>query len=114
NTTCPFVERVWKQSKKLGDNDYTIIIHGKYNHEETRATFSHSDQNGPSLIIKNIEEAKMIEDIILGKKTAEDFERIFKNRYSQGFDIVNDLQKIGVINQTTMLASETQEIADFL
>lgn len=114
NTTCPFVERVWKQSKKLGSNDYTIIIHGKHNHEETRATFSHSDQNGPSLIIKNIEEAKFLEDLILGKKTRDDFELLFKDRHSKGFEIDKDLQKIGVINQTTMLATETQEIADFL
>ncbi len=114
NTTCPFVERVWKQSKKLGDNDYTIIIHGKHNHEETRATFSHSDQNGPSLIIKNIDEARILEEIILGNKDQNEFENIFKGRYSKNFDFKKDLEKIGVINQTTMLATETQEIADFL
>ncbi|MCB9334690.1 MAG: 4-hydroxy-3-methylbut-2-enyl diphosphate reductase [Flavobacteriales bacterium] len=114
NTTCPFVERVWKQSKKLGDNDYTIIIHGKHNHEETRATFSHSDQNGPSLIIKNIDEARILEEIILGNKDQNEFEYIFKGRYSKNFDFKKDLEKIGVINQTTMLATETQEIADFL
>lgn len=114
NTTCPFVERVWKQSKKLGDSKHTIIIHGKHNHEETRATFSHSNKNGASLIIKDIKEAKILEEIILGIKPEEDFKAIFKNRYSKGFDIKNDLQKIGVINQTTMLATETQEIADFL
>ncbi len=66
NTTCPFVERVWKQSEKLGTNNYTIIIHGKYKHEETRATFSHSDKNSPSLIIKDIKEAKILANIILG------------------------------------------------
>lgn len=114
NTTCPFVERVWKQAKKLGTSDHTIIIHGKHNHEETRATFSHSDENGHSLIIKDLEEAKILETIILGEKTAADFETIFKGRYSKGFDIDKDLQKIGVVNQTTMLATETQEIADFL
>jgi 4-hydroxy-3-methylbut-2-enyl diphosphate reductase len=114
NTTCPFVERVWKQSKKLGDSKHTIIIHGKHNHEETRATFSHSDKNGSSLIIKNLAEAKILEEIILGNKTEEDFKTIFENRYSTGFDIKTDLQKIGVVNQTTMLATETQEIADFL
>ncbi|MGB0888054.1 MAG: 4-hydroxy-3-methylbut-2-enyl diphosphate reductase [Vicingaceae bacterium] len=114
NTTCPFVERVWKQSKKLGETDHTIIIHGKHNHEETRATFSHSDKNAQSLVIKDINEAKILEDIILGKKSAKDFAEIFKGRYSKGFDINNDLKKIGVVNQTTMLATETQEIADFL
>jgi 4-hydroxy-3-methylbut-2-enyl diphosphate reductase len=114
NTTCPFVERVWKQSKKLGDSKHTIIIHGKHNHEETRATFSHSDKNGSSLIIKNLAEAKILEEIILGTKTEEDFKTVFENRYSKGFDIKIDLEKIGVVNQTTMLATETQEIADFL
>jgi 4-hydroxy-3-methylbut-2-enyl diphosphate reductase len=114
NTTCPFVERVWKQSKKLGDTKHTIIIHGKHNHEETRATFSHSDKNGSSLIIKDIAEAKILAEIILGTKTEEEFKTVFENRYSKGFDVKNDLQKIGVVNQTTMLATETQEIADFL
>lgn len=114
NTTCPFVERVWKQSKKLGDTKHTIIIHGKHNHEETRATFSHSDKNGASLIIKDIKEAKILEEIILGIKSEEDFKSVFENRYSKGFNVKTDLQKIGVVNQTTMLATETQEIADFL
>ncbi len=114
NTTCPFVERVWKQSEKLGANDYTIIIHGKHKHEETRATFSHSEKNAPSLIIKDINEAQILEDIVLGKRDNSEFETIFKDRYSKNFDINQHLQKIGVVNQTTMLASETQEIADFL
>ncbi len=114
NTTCPFVERVWKQSKKLGETDHTIIIHGKHNHEETRATFSHSDKNAQSLVIKDINEAKNLEEIILGKKSENDFTQLFKGRYSEGFDINKDLKKIGVVNQTTMLATETQEIADFL
>ena len=114
NTTCPFVERVWKQSKKLGDTNHTIIIHGKHNHEETRATFSHSDKNAPSIVIKDINEAKILEEIILGEKTEEDFKTIFNGRYSESFNIDKDLQKIGVVNQTTMLATETQEIADYL
>ena len=114
NTTCPFVERVWKQSKKLGETNHTIIIHGKHNHEETRATFSHSDKNAQSLVIKDINEAKILEEIILGKKSENDFIQLFKGRYSEGFDIDKDLKKIGVVNQTTMLATETQEIADFL
>ncbi len=114
NTTCPFVEKVWKESHKLGENNFTIIIHGKQNHEETRATFSHSDSSGPSLIIKDINEARFLEEVILGKISEDEFYRVFKNRYSKDIDIVNHLDKIGVVNQTTMLASETQEIADFL
>ncbi len=114
NTTCPFVEKVWKQSYKLGENNHTIIIHGKHNHEETRATFSHSDASGPSLIIEDIQEAQFLEDVILGKASKEKFYQVFENRYSANVDILAHLDKIGVVNQTTMLASETQEIADFL
>ena len=114
NTTCPFVERVWKQSEKLGGTQHTIIIHGKHNHEETRATFSHSDKNAPALVIKDIHEAKTLAQIIVGEKPASDFEKVFAGRHSNGFDVEKHLNKIGVVNQTTMLASETQEIADFL
>ncbi|HVA98779.1 MAG TPA: 4-hydroxy-3-methylbut-2-enyl diphosphate reductase, partial [Bacteroidia bacterium] len=114
NTTCPFVERVWKKSEKLGQENYTIIIHGKHNHEETRATFSHSEINSPCIIIKNMEEAKKLADFILKKINLETFNLFFQNRYSANFDPEKELEKIGVINQTTMLATETQEIADFL
>ena len=57
NTTCPFVEKVWNRSEKLGETAHTIIIHGKHDHEETRATFSHAVANGPALIIKDLKEA---------------------------------------------------------
>jgi 4-hydroxy-3-methylbut-2-enyl diphosphate reductase len=113
NTTCPFVEKVWNRSEKLGNDDHTIIIHGKYNHEETRATFSHSKKNAPSLIIKNIKEAEFLADVIKNERTDE-FLEFFKGKYSDGFDPIEDLKKIGVVNQTTMLATETQEIADYL
>lgn len=114
NTTCPFVERVWKRSEKLGQSGHTIIIHGKHNHEETRATFSHSIENAPSLVIRDIKEAKIVSDFMEGKRDAAEFDSHFKGRFSQGFDVVNDLQKVGVVNQTTMLATETQEIADHI
>lgn len=114
NTTCPFVERVWKKSEKLGQENHTIIIHGKSNHEETRATFSHSNQTAPTLVVKNIEETKLLGDIILGKLPVSEFEKLFRSHSSEGFNPENDLQRIGVVNQTTMLATETQEIADYL
>jgi 4-hydroxy-3-methylbut-2-en-1-yl diphosphate reductase len=114
NTTCPFVEKVWNRSEKLGTDKHTIIIHGKYNHEETRATFSHSQKNAPSLIIKDMNEAEFLGSVISGSKSTTDFFDFFKGKYSEGFDPENDLKKIGVVNQTTMLASETQEIADYL
>ncbi len=114
NTTCPFVERVWKKSEKLGNEMYSIIIHGKHNHEETRATFSHSAAEGPSLIVKDIEETKFLGELIKGMHSIETFETKFKGRYSEGFDPNKHLMRIGVVNQTTMLATETQEIAEYL
>ena len=114
NTTCPFVEKVWNRSAKLSDTSHTIIIHGKAKHEETRATFSHSAQNAPSLIIKDIFEAQVLGEIISGKRDSNEFYSFFEGKYSTGFDPETDLSKIGVVNQTTMLATETQEITDFL
>ncbi|MBN8696871.1 MAG: 4-hydroxy-3-methylbut-2-enyl diphosphate reductase [Bacteroidetes bacterium] len=113
DTTCPFVERVWKKSEKLGQESYSIIIHGKYNHEETRATFSRSEKDAPAIVVKNIEESKIIGEYILGHVSDEDFENKFKGRYSENFDPKIHLSRVGVINQTTMLATETQEIADY-
>jgi len=113
DTTCPFVERVWKKSEKLGEEKYTIIIHGKYNHEETRATFSRSEKDAPSIVVKDIHESKIIGDFILGKISIEQFEQSFKGRYSKDFNASEHLSRVGVINQTTMLATETQEIADY-
>jgi 4-hydroxy-3-methylbut-2-enyl diphosphate reductase len=114
NTTCPFVEKVWNRAEKLGQDKHTIVIHGKHMHEETRATFSRSRQNGNSIIIKDLVEAGKLADYILGKITEEEFLKIFKGKFSEGFDPKKDLRKIGVVNQTTMLASETQAITDFL
>jgi 4-hydroxy-3-methylbut-2-enyl diphosphate reductase len=113
NTTCPFVERVWKKSESIGKDNYTIIIHGKHNHEETKATFSRSDKHNKAIIVRDITEAKLLADYILGNKTKEQFAIDFKGRYSENLDLEKDLQRVGVINQTTMLASETQEIADY-
>lgn len=114
DTTCPFVEKVWNRSEKLGQDGHTIIIHGKYNHEETRATFSHSSSNSPSLVVRDMGETKILGDYILGKITLDEFNAVFNGRYSESFNPEKDLDKIGVVNQTTMLATETQEITDYL
>ncbi|MFT6746296.1 MAG: 4-hydroxy-3-methylbut-2-enyl diphosphate reductase [Glaciecola sp.] len=114
NTTCPFVERVWKMSNKLSQNEYTIVIHGKHNHEETRATFSHSSEDGPSVIVKDLSEAKELAKYIRQELSDEEFYIQFKGKFSEGFKPSEHLRKIGVINQTTMLASETKEIAAYL
>ena len=114
DTTCPFVEKVWKRSKKLGKDDFTILIHGKPSHEETRATFSHSKENGAAIVVKDINETKLLAEYILGHKSLDTFFTDFNDRTSKGFDPSKDLKKIGVVNQTTMLATDTQEIADYI
>ena len=113
DTTCPFVERVWKKSEKLGEENYSIIIHGKFNHEETRATFSRSEKSAPSIIVKDITESKILGEYILGNISIDEFNSVFKGKYSDDFDASKHLERVGVINQTTMLATETQEIADY-
>jgi 4-hydroxy-3-methylbut-2-enyl diphosphate reductase len=114
NTTCPFVEKVWNRSEKLGETNHTIIIHGKAKHEETRATFSRSSSTAPSLIVKDIKEAKFLGEVILGKKSKSEFNNFFADKMTSDFDVDLHLIKIGVVNQTTMLASDTQEITDYL
>lgn len=114
NTTCPFVEKVWNRSTKLSDVDYTIIIHGKHDHEETKATFSHSTSNAPAIIVRDLAEAQIIIDFIEGKLTTIEFTKIFNGRFSKDFNPEIHLSRIGVVNQTTMLASETQQIAEEL
>lgn len=113
-TTCPFVEKVWNRAEKIGKDGYTIIVHGKPKHEETRATFSHSTVHTPTLVIKDMQEAEILAAYIREEKPAEEFYVQFKGQYSDGFNVPQDLKRIGVVNQTTMLASETQAIADYL
>ena len=114
NTTCPFVEKVWNRSQKLADDNYTIIIHGKPKHEETRATFSHSAKFGHSVIVRDMPDAERLARYISGLGSAEEFYNEFAGKYSNGFSPERDLRRIGVVNQTTMLATETQAIADYL
>jgi len=114
NTTCPFVEKVWNRSEIIAKNEYTIVIHGKPNHEETRATFSHASVNAPSIVVRDMEQTRELAKYILGEKPASQFYTEFKDQYSEGFDVSKHLERIGVVNQTTMLASDTQDIADFL
>ncbi len=114
DTTCPFVEKVWNRATQISERGYSVIIHGKPSHEETRATFSHSKEAGFSLIINDMEEAKLLASYIKKEKTKEQFYIDFANRFSPGFDPEIHLEKFGVVNQTTMLASDTQAIANYL
>ena len=67
NTTCPFVEKVWNRAESLGRSDFTIVVHGKFRHEETRATFSHSKESAPTIIIRDMEETIQLGKIISGE-----------------------------------------------
>jgi len=111
NTTCPFVEKVWNKAQQLGEQDFTVIIHGKHYHEETRATFSHTNRNASSVIVRDIDEVRELKEIILSEKPEEHFYSFFDGKFSEGFDVNKKLVKIGVVNQTTMLASETEAIS---
>ncbi len=114
DTTCPFVERVWKRSAQIGAQDYTIVLHGKRTHEETRATFSHARQGAPVVVVRDLGEAERLAAVIRGEAGPEAFYVWFAGCYSEGFDPARDLARIGVVNQTTMLASETAAIAERL
>ncbi len=114
DTTCPFVQKVWKRAESLGMENHTIVVHGKHRHEETRATFSHSRQNAPTIVVRDLADSQRLADIITGKLPLEDFYSLFAGKYSDGFVADRDLGRIGVVNQTTMLATETQAIADLL
>lgn len=115
NTTCPFVERVWKKSEQIGKTEHTLIIHGKYNHEETRSTFSRSaTHSGGVVVVKDLAEARKLGEYMLGLKSQHEFEAEFKDKCTNGFRVDVHFNKVGVINQTTMLASETEEISEYL
>ncbi len=114
NTTCPFVEKVWNRSEQIAEKGYSIVIHGKPQHEETRATFSHASACTPTIVVNDMAETIELAKFITGQRNASDFEEAFKGRYSEGFDINKHLIKFGVVNQTTQLATDTQAISDYL
>ncbi len=114
NTTCPFVEKVWKRGTQLGRKDYSLVIHGKHEHEETRATFSHSAEHSATVVVLNPEEAKILGEILTEGRPLSDFETYFGHKATAGFNPLVDMERFGVINQTTMLATETQEVMDIL
>lgn len=114
DTTCPFVVKVWNRGKKLGEKGYSLIIHGKHEHEETRATFSHSSEKAPCVVVLNPDEAQILADIFLEKRPLKDFETFFGKKSTPGFNPLKDLEYCGVINQTTMLATETKEVMSII
>jgi 4-hydroxy-3-methylbut-2-enyl diphosphate reductase len=114
NTTCPFVEKVWNRSEQIAAKGYSIVVHGKPKHEETRATFSHASSHTPTVVVNDMQEAIELGKYMTGEKPEEQFYTAFAGQFSDGFDIARDLQRIGVVNQTTQLATDTQAISDYL
>ena len=115
DATCMLVEKVWKAARTFGRDGYTVIIHGKSEHEETKATFSNSRRHAPSLIIRNLEEAHLLGDYIAApdeEKRAAILER-FAGLHTPGFDPALHLERIAVVNQTTLLMNETAAIIDY-
>jgi len=115
DTTCGSVLNVWKNVRQFARDGYTAIIHGKVHHEETRATTSQAvTVSGHYLVVLNRAEAALVCDYICGRATREAFLEHFANACSLDFDPDRDLQRVGLANQTTMLASESLEIGDMI
>jgi len=116
DATCMLVEKVWKAARRYAKQGYTVLIHGKSEHEETKATFSNSSSYGPALMIRNMEHAQKLTEVILarGEQKNQLFENYFKGLYSTGFNVDKDLKKLAVVNQTTLLRNETIKIIEFL
>jgi 4-hydroxy-3-methylbut-2-enyl diphosphate reductase len=114
DTTCGSVLNVWKRVESYARDGFTALIHGKYYHEETRATASQvrKHPDGQYLIVRDMDEARLVCDYLEGRMSAEALMTVFARAASPGFDPARHLQRIGVANQTTMLARESLAIAD--
>jgi (E)-4-hydroxy-3-methyl-but-2-enyl pyrophosphate reductase len=119
DTTCGWVRRIWKTVEQFSADDLTTVIHGKYEHEETRAIASRASRG--FVILRNRCEAELLARAIRDEEapdrdaTSEDwFLTDFAERISPGFNRENDLERIGLVNQTTMLSTETEAIASIL
>ena len=112
DTTCGSVLNVWKRVESYAREGFTALIHGKYYHEETRATASQTAKHGPGhyVIVRSMDEARAVCDFIEGKVSGEALMKQFSHAVSPGFDPARDLKRIGVANQTTMLARESLAI----
>ncbi|HKQ96273.1 MAG TPA: 4-hydroxy-3-methylbut-2-enyl diphosphate reductase [Candidatus Polarisedimenticolia bacterium] len=116
DTTCGSVLNVWKNVDRFSASGYTAVIHGKYAHEETRATASRTTRHpgGRYLVVRDLEEARLTCDYILGRGSRAAFLERFAAACSPGFDPDADLARVGLANQTTMLSSESLAIQEMI
>ena len=116
DATCMLVEKVWKAGRRFAADGYTVIIHGKCEHEETKATFSNTAAAGPCLIVRNLDEARVLGEIIGTEDPARRREKfhLFEGKHTPGFSPERDLDRVAVVNQTTLLRNETLAIIEHL
>ena len=116
DATCMLVEKVWKAARRYASEGYTVVIHGKSEHEETKATFSNASSYGPALMLRNREHAERLAKILRlpSGERRQEFESAFAGLYSSGFNPEQDLDKIAIVNQTTLLRDETLSIIEYL
>jgi 4-hydroxy-3-methylbut-2-enyl diphosphate reductase len=116
DATCMLVEKVWKAARSYGREGYTIVIHGKHEHEETKATFSNTRRYAPAVIVRNLDETRRLGELIASGDPAvrAKFYEVFAGRHTPDFDVTRHLDRVAVVNQTTLLMNETIGIIDHL
>jgi len=116
DATCMLVEKVWKAARTYAREGYTVVIHGKHEHEETKATFSNTRRHGPAVIVRNLEETRLLGEIIASRDplVRARFHTLFAGKHTPGFDVERHLERVAVVNQTTLLMNETREIIAYL
>ena len=116
DATCMLVEKVWKAARSYGREGYTIVIHGKHEHEETKATFSNTRRYAPAVIVRNLDETRRLGELIASDDPAvrAKFYDMFAGRHTPDFDVTRHLDRVAVVNQTTLLMNETIGIIDHL
>ncbi|HNC24319.1 MAG TPA: 4-hydroxy-3-methylbut-2-enyl diphosphate reductase [Opitutaceae bacterium] len=116
DATCMLVEKVWKAARAYGREGFTVIIHGKHEHEETKATFSNTRRWAPAVIVRNLDEARQLGELAGRTDEAAQarFSELFAGRHTPGFSVARHLERVAVVNQTTLLMNETLSILDHL
>lgn len=118
DATCMLVEKVWKAARAYGRDGYTVVIHGKAEHEETKATFSNTQRHAPAVIVRHLDEVRTLARIIASTAPAAErqaaFETAFAGKFTPGFDVTRHLERVAVVNQTTLLMNETLAIIEHL